>query len=112
MPYDIPNNADLSRIDVEKYLLKFKRRGEKTLSVLGKCKEFIDVKDTEFGKYFLGLLILDHETLLEKVAELTATEEEKIRYKITKELLLNYSNVINTYYDSISEIKKEIGKEK
>jgi len=95
----------LAKEEVDSFLEKYRKRGERTLSLLGKLKGFIDAKDTEFGREFLSDLIVEHERLLDKIAAFEATEEERMEYKVVRKLLLRYSEKINIYHEAIKEIK-------
>jgi len=96
--------------EVEKYLQKYRKRGERTVSLLGKYKELIDAVNTDFGKQFLYDIITEHELLLEKVASIEATPEEISEYKATRKILLKYSAKISAYYEGMELIKQSIMK--
>ena len=63
------------------FLRRKGRVGSQTLSVLGKYRPFVEAINSEVGKEILRDAILVHESLLTKVADLTATPEETMEYK-------------------------------
>lgn len=101
---------DLTTEEVDLFLEKFKKRGERTLSVLGKLQDVNAALNDPMGKLLLKWLVDQHEMLLDKVADLTATDTEKIRYTVVRELLLDYCDKIQTYRGTINEIKKVVRK--
>lgn len=101
---------ELTSGEVDLFLEKFKKRGERTLSVLGKLQDVNQALNDPLGKVLLKWLITQHEELLDKVADLSATDVEKIRYTVVRELLLDYCDKIQTYRGTINEIKKVVKK--
>ena len=96
-----------TRDEVESYLAKMRKRGERTLSLLGQNQEFITAMNTPVGKEILNDLIREHEILLDRIASLDATEEEKMQYKVVRKMLLVWSSKIAAFENRIQEIKKE-----
>jgi len=101
---------ELTSGEVDLFLEKFKKRGERTLSVLGKLQDVNQALNDPLGKVLLKWLITQHEELLDKVADLSATDVEKIRYTVVRELLLDYCDKSQTYRGTINEIKKVVKK--
>lgn len=95
-----------SREEVEKYLSQMKNRGAQTLSTLGKLKPFADCMDSEMGFTLLNESIDRYEELLDKVAELTASDVEKVEFKAIKQFLINFSTRIAAYNQRVKEIKQ------
>jgi hypothetical protein len=96
-----------SREEVDSYLAKMRKRGERTLSLLGQNQEFITAMNTSVGREILSDLIREHEFLLDRIASLDATEEEKMQYKVVRKMLLVWSGKIAAFENRIKEIKKE-----
>ena len=92
--------------EVDRYLIKMKRRGERTLSLLGKHQEFIVAMNTDVGKEILSDLVREHELLLDKIASLGVTDEEKMQYVIVRKMLLLWSEKIAAFENRIKEIKQ------
>ena len=91
--------------NLRNYLSKFGKRGEKTLSVLGKEIDFINAINSEVGYELLKDLTERHEALLTKIDTIQSTDEDKMEYKVTRTLLLNWSARINSYNKKIDEIR-------
>jgi hypothetical protein len=96
----------LTRDEVDVFMDKFKKRGERTLSLLGKLQDFNTAVNDPLGKLLLDWLITQHELLLDKIANLTATDNEKLKYQVVREMLVDWSGKIQMYKDTINDIKK------
>jgi hypothetical protein len=97
---------NLTRDEVEVFMDKFKKRGERTLSLMGKLQDFNNAVNDPMGKLLLDWLITQHEMLLDKIANLTASDNEKIKYTVVREMLLDWCGKIQTYKETINDIKK------
>jgi thioredoxin-related protein len=97
---------NLTREQIDLFLTKAKKRGERTLSLLGKHQDFIKAIHTDVGSALLSDLIREHEILLDKISNLDVTDEEKMQYKVTRKMLLLWSEKIAAYEDRIKEIKQ------
>jgi hypothetical protein len=95
-----------TREEIETYLKRMGKHGMQTLSTLGKLQPFAQCMETEIGKVILGGLVDQHERLLEKVIDLSATDEEKIEFRVIKRMLLELSDKINQYSSRVDQIKK------
>ena len=93
--------------EIEAYLKKMGKHGMQTLSVLGKLQSFATCMESETGKLFLGGLVVRHEELLQRIAELKATDEEKLEFVVIKRLLLDFADKLNAYDARIEEIQKK-----
>ena len=71
---------------VERFLATHGTRGAKTLSLLGRGEKFYNTITSEIGQVLLNDLMVKMEMLLIKIVGLSATDEEKIEYKLAKEL--------------------------
>ncbi len=98
--------SDISQETLIKGLYKTGRRGQSTLAILGKYRPFIDAMESDIGCTLLADLIASHDALLDKIASIEATDEEKAEYKVTKNLIYKWSDRIATYYGTINQIKK------
>ena len=91
---------------LRKYLEKFGKRGEMTLSVLGKDIDFIEALNSEIGHELLKDLAERHERLLNVISEIKATDEEKIEYLVVRRMLSEWGSKISNYNKKIDEIQK------
>jgi hypothetical protein len=92
--------------DIDRYLGRAGKHGERTLSLLGQYQGFISAIGTEIGKELLKDLVKEHEILLNKVADLEATDEEKMQYKVVRKMLVAWGDRITNYESKLKEIKK------
>lgn len=99
---------DLTPQQLAKYLALTRKRGARTLSILGQRSKFIDAINTGVGQELMGELIDKHEQLLDKISAVNASEEDKIRYGIVKEILEKWAEKIDGYNRKIKEIKDTI----
>ena len=88
------------------YLKRKGRAGSQTLSILGKYQPFQEAINSEIGKEILRDAIVIHESLLIKVADLTATPEETMEYKAVRKIIIRWSERIAKYQKSLEEITK------
>ena len=89
---------------LRKYLEKFGKRGEMTLSVLGKDIDFIEALNSEIGHELLKDLAERHERLLNVISEIKATDEEKIT--VGCRYCLYYSVIVffrNSFLEKVGE---------
>lgn len=97
--------TNITKEEADLFLTKFKKRGERTLSLLGKQQEFIKAMSSDIGQQILNDLIQEHELLLDKIASIKATDEEKMQYKVVRQMLMLWSNRLAAFTDLIKEIK-------
>jgi len=96
----------VSREEIELYLKNIGKRGLNTMSTLGKLRPFVTLMESDLGFALVGELVNRYDELLNKISDLTATEEEKIEFKVTKAFLMNISTRLDQYTKSVQEIKK------
>lgn len=88
------------------YLRRKGKTGERTLSLLGYYRPFVDAINTEVGKEILKDAIRVHEELLSKIAEINATDAEKAEYQAIRKIILRWSERIAQYEKHLSEVRK------
>lgn len=98
------NNPSLS--EIRDYLDRNRKKGSQTLSLLGKDVAFIQAIQSPIGHELLKDLVGRHETLLEKVGGLSASDEEKLEFKVVKRLIQEWTERITRYEKSLDEIVK------
>ena len=52
--------------------------------------------------------MIKHDSLLEKISTLQAKDEDKIQYKLVREMISEWSRRINSYNERIGVIKKSV----
>ena len=90
------------------FLRRKGRVGSQTLSVLGKYRPFVEAINSEVGKEILRDAILVHESLLTKVADLTAAPEETMEYSAIRKVIMRWSDRIAKYEKNMAEITKGV----
>jgi hypothetical protein len=94
-----------TREEIELYLKNVGKRGLNTLSTLGKLQPFVQLMETDLGFALVGDLVNRYDELLNRISDLTATEEEKIEFKVTKTFLLNIATRLDQYTKTVQKIK-------
>ena len=89
------------------YLKRKGRAGSQTLSVLGKSQPFMEAIKSEIGQQLLKDAVGLHESLLFKVADLTATPEETMEYRAVRKIILKWSDRIALYEKNMAEVVKK-----
>jgi hypothetical protein len=96
-----------TREEIEAYLKLMGRHGMQTLSTLGKLQPFAECMESDLGKTLLGDLIGRHEELLDKIAELESTEEDRMEFRVVKRIIMDFASKINLYNNRVEVIKKK-----
>lgn len=96
----------VSKEELELYLRNVGKRGLNTFSTLGKLKPFVDLMESDLGTVLLGDQLAKYEELLEKVADMEATDEEKLECKVLKTFLTSIALRLSQYNKCVSDIKK------
>jgi hypothetical protein len=96
----------VSREELETYLKNVGKRGLNTFSTLGKLQPFVDLMESDLGFALLGEQVNRYETLLEKISNLAANDEEKVEFKVIKNFLINISTKLAQYNTCVADIKK------
>jgi hypothetical protein len=84
------------------------RRGQQARETLSKHVAFVQAVQTEVGRELLKDLVNSYEDLLNKLASLQASDEEKMEYKAVRKLLLRWADRIIAYERSLEDVKKTI----
>lgn len=94
-------------VDIENYLKKQGRRGEKTISLLAKIHPFImDLMEHEIVKRNMAWDISMHEEFLLKEYENKITPEEKGEYEYLKKRIVSIAKVWQEYIHLQEQVKK------
>lgn len=99
-------DRQLTLEDLEKYKLKHgSKQALRVLSVLGKNAGFVQAVRTELGQLIMQDLIVRMEVILEKIIDNTVKEEERIEYKLSRDLLDKWTARILTYERELNKLK-------
>ena len=98
----------ISKEDVSKFLLRFGKRGKELTDSLLRQSDFIHAIESEIGRELLKDLKDKYERLLDKLSSFDITEEEKIEFKVVKEMLQIWSARVQTFHRLIDKIKESV----
>ena len=96
----------VTKEELEAFLKRVGKRGEGVLNTLGQLQPVATAMESEFGQTFLGDLVGRYTDLLNKMADLVATDEEKVEMKVIKQMLLAFARRVNAYNERIQLIKE------
>jgi len=80
--------------------------GKRTLEILGKNYEFLKVFNTAIGYEILKDACQMHEESLAKIAELKATDEDKLTYKVLQKIINRWSKRLMDYENELGKVMK------
>ena len=98
----------MSSDEVREFVRTFGKRAEKTLSTLGKDLNFITAINTPVGEELLKDLVSEYHRLLDRVASLDCSDDEKARYKVVRDLIARWSQKIAEYENRVDFVKDKI----
>jgi len=99
-------NRQLSIDQLESYLERGRKRAVDVVAALGQLDRYLAAAGTEVGKELLKDDVEDFERLLGKIADESATIEEKAEYRVVKRRLLKISARIDAYNKYMDEVTK------
>ena len=100
-------------VDKQKYIdyVRTKgRSGDKTVEILRENTSFIEAINTQIGFELLKELCSKHEEILMKISKLTATDIDRMEYKVVYDLILRWGAHINAYNKAVDTINKDADK--
>lgn len=84
------------------------KRGQRIMNLLGKNQDFVTAISTEVGQELIKDAMNRLEVLLDRIADLNASDEEKMEYKVTKGILEVWLTRITDYNRRIKDIRETI----
>ena len=97
---------NISIDDIEAFSKKHGAKPTKLLmAVLGKNHSFFHASQTEVGKELLKDLMNQMDNLMLKIVNDDATEEDKIGYRVRREIFTIWCEKINNYYKHAKKLK-------
>jgi hypothetical protein len=99
-----------NRPEVQKYMdyVRTKgRSGDRTVEILKDNEAFLASFNTQIGFELLKDLCGKHEELLNKISRLDADVNDRVEYKVVKDLIIKWSDRINAYIKAVDTINKE-----
>ena len=88
------------------FLNKYPKHGGIVLSALGKQKPFVDALRTSIGMELLDSIIARMETMLPKIIDLKAKDEELIEYRVLRDLGRVWARKIAAYNENVLKVKE------
>ena len=92
--------------DIRRYT---KKRGaqntSRLLSILGKKKQFLNAWESPVGQELMTHLLIDAESLLEKIIKEEATPEEIAEFRVIRRWLVSVEEKITSYYSDLNNLK-------
>ncbi len=96
---------EVSQEQVIKFLREKGKRGELTLSVLGKYAPFMESINSKLGKELIVDLNTMYDELINKIAGLTATDDDRADFRAVNKLTLRWCDKISTYEKELIKLK-------
>jgi len=96
----------ISSEQLENYLQRGRKRAIDVVAALGQLDKYLDAVSTEVGQELLRDDVEDFERLLGKIAEESATPEEKAEYRVIKRRIQKMASRIDAYNKYAEEVTK------
>jgi hypothetical protein len=97
---------ELSAKEVKAYIEEFPKRADVKLGFLLKNKAIVAAYETPIGQDILRFLIQEHEELFEKITQLKATDEEKLRFQVLRDVIWRIADRIKRYNKQVEDVKQ------
>lgn len=102
----------ITKQEVGAFLLSMGKKGERTLSVLGKEQDFIAAVSSPIGMEILHEFINRHEELMSRLPLPDVTQDEKAEYRVVRDYLLRVSARIRDYNMRVQAMREVANKSK
>jgi hypothetical protein len=99
-------SSELTEAQVREYVKAFPKRADVKLGFLLKNKAIVKAYETPIGQDILRFLIEEHEELFEKITALTASDQDKIRFTILRDVIWRIANRIEKYERQVDDVRK------
>lgn len=100
-------DINLSPKDLEAFTEKHGwRNSQRIFSVLGRHSGFYEAVKSPIGKELLADAMKNMDYLLDKIADMTATDQEKLKYKAYEEIVLGWVKRIKIYTTHAKKLKE------
>lgn len=97
--------------EIQEFLRNKGKKGEMTITLLGKLEPFMQAIQTEVGWELLRDDIARYEELLMKMESETATQQELAEFRYLKIRTTRVAERVNRYVNSLREIKGSLTKQ-
>lgn len=92
---------------VATYLKRYKKANY-NFSLLYRLKGFKDAWEDPIAQLLIFDEVQEHKELVARLLDLTATDEDRMRYKVVNTRLARLVNRINTYKKTLQEVDEHI----
>lgn len=96
----------LSQETVGEYLSAHGSRGKRVIERLARLHNTRDAIETKAGEEILNMIVPEMESLLEKIIDLSATEEEKIRFAVYKDFATKVMAILSNYAKTVQAVQE------
>lgn len=96
---------DVTLSDIEAFLKKEGKHGERVLATLGKNSQFLNAISTPLGQELLKDSVARLEVLLEKIVNEQAEPKELAEYRVLRDLIYTWAERITKYVADLNKIK-------
>lgn len=100
--------SQLNKADVLNYMTKYPTNGVEMMSLLGHGEQFVKVMSTPVGMELIKLLEVGITRSFNKIVDLKASEEDKIRWAIYRDLLDKICKKTLKYYNTKEAVAKGV----
>ena len=101
---------ELSKEEIDDFVAAYGKRAHVTMNFLMNNVDVMKSYESPIGQEILKHLVSEHEELFEKITALKANDEEKIRFKVIRDIIFRLSKMVNNYYSRIEGIKNDVAK--
>jgi hypothetical protein len=96
---------EITKEEISAYIQEFPKRADRIMGFLLKNKDIMRAVESPLGNEIMKYLITEHEELLDKITILAATDEEKVRFKVIRDIIWRIADKVNTYNRQVNKIK-------
>lgn len=96
---------DVTMADIEEFLRKEGKHGERVLATLGKNSQFLNAMATPLGQELLKDSVARLEVTLEKIVNEQATPQELAEYRVLRDLVYTWAERITRYVSDLKKVK-------
>ena len=104
-------DTKITTSDIDTFRAKGGRDAPRILEILGKQAQFYNAATTPIGQELLRDVIAMMEAALDPIINESATQLDRAKYSVAREIALSWADKISNYLSGIDKIHKTIAKE-
>jgi hypothetical protein len=97
---------DVTKNDLEMYARAKGRKIEQVLTALAKKKNFKEAWNSQIGQELLLDNAVRLQELLDKIVDMEASDDEKIEFRLLRDITVGWANKIKQYLKIVKDIKE------